>query len=159
MWQDLGETNVTDKNLQTKWLTDVELIKIETRHKQAGSTESMVAENTTNIMDEVAVSQSEVVSQNIQSEPADIKLVTEKKKGLVIKIKALGVELAMRRDIITTMRNAPKKQVMEEVDKIGKIIEHTPLHNITKLDDSIYVRLVIVAQRLNRKQRDCQEPE
>ena len=108
----------------------------------------MVVEDVTNVMEEAAVSQSEVVSQNIQREHTVFELLTEEQNIMLIKIKAVKEELAKREDIITALRSVPKRKVTEEVEKINKIIEHIPIHNITELNVLFYASALLVTKSL-----------
>ena len=60
-------------------------------------------------MEEAAVFQSEVVSRNIQREPADFELLPEEQNRLVMKIRATREELAERRSMITALKGVPKR--------------------------------------------------
>ena len=83
----------------------------------------------------------------------NVKLLTKEQKTLVMKIIAMRETLAEIIDMITTLRSVPKKKVMEEGDKIKKIMEHIPiLRNITELTSTLYIRAVLVTQRLKKKQ-------
>ena len=108
-------------------------------------------------MEEQAVHQSEVVSLNIQKKiTADSELPTEEQKGLVFEIQTMRKELATRRDMITALKSVPKRNVMEEVDKINKIIERIPIHNFTELNDTFYVSAALATQKLDSKRRNSQ---
>ena len=106
-----------------------------------------------------AISQSEVVNGSEEREQNNFETLTEEQKELVLKLRAMREELTEHRETLTPLRSAPKKRLMEELQKINKIIEHVPIRSISELNDTFYVSAALVTQKLERKRSVGQDPE
>ena len=167
LWRDRGGMNVTDQRLTDQaraiikkgWLTNVELLQIEERMRQGEIGENSIRVEIEDEQTMAAISQSEVVNGSEEREQNNFETLTEEQKELVLKLRAMREELTEHRETLTPLRSVPKKRLMEELQKINKIIEHVPIRSISELNDTFYVSAALVTQKLERKRSVGQDPE
>ena len=56
-----------------------------------------------------------------------------------------------RKDKLTALRNVPKKKLLEETAKVDKVLSKFKTHSITKTNELLYTRAVVVTNRLGVK--------
>ena len=56
-----------------------------------------------------------------------------------------------RKDRLPSLRNVPKKKLLEETGKVDKVLSKFETHSITKTDEMFYAGAVVVTNRLGVK--------
>ena len=56
-----------------------------------------------------------------------------------------------RKDRLPTLRNVPKKKLLEETAKVVNVLSKFKTHNITKINELFYVGAVVITNRLGVK--------
>ena len=132
---------------RNSWMTELEIEELE--RKVTGS-DSVIVEEARSVEalpDHVGEDVRNVLPEMGAEEQADS--LDEEEVAIVIEI-AEVIERG-RKHKLPALRNVSKKKLLEETDKVDKVLSKFKTHSITKTNELFYVGAVVVTNRLGVK--------
>ena len=139
----VDRTNTTRRN---SWMTELEIEELE--RKVTGS-DSVIVEEPRSVEgspDHVGEHARNVLPEMGAVEQAD----SLDEEGVVVMEIAEVIERGSK-DRLPTLRNMPKKKLLEETAKVDKVLSKFKTHRITKTNELLYAGAFVVTNRLEVK--------
>ena len=132
---------------RNSWMTELEIEELE--RKVTGSDSVMVAEprSVEALPNQVGEDMRNVLQEMGAEEQADS--LDEEEVAIVMEI-AEVIEKGMK-DKLPTLRNVPKKKLLEETAKVDKVLSKFKTHSVTKTNELLYAGAFVVTNKLGVK--------
>ena len=132
--------NTTRRN---SWMTELEIEELERKVTGSGSTTVEEARTVEDLPDHVGDVRNLLPEMGAveQAESLD-------EEGIAIFMDIAEVIERIRKDKLPALRNVPKKKLLEETAKVGKVLSKFKTHSITKTNELFYAGAVVVTNRL-----------
>ena len=129
---------------RNSWMTDLEIEELE--RKVTGSSSVIVEEarSVEALPDHVR----EEVRNVLPEMGAEVQAYSLDEEEVAIVMEIVEVIETGRRDKLQTLRNVPKKKLLEETAKVDKVLSKFKTHSITKTNELFYAGAVVVTNRL-----------
>ena len=131
---------------RNSWMTELEIEELE---KKVTESDSVIVEEARSVeaLPDHVEDVRNVLPEMGAEEQADS--LDEEEVAMVMEI-AEVIERG-RKDKLPALRNVPKKKILEETDKVDKVLSKFKPHSITKSNELFYAGVVVVTNRLGVK--------
>ena len=154
-WQQKGMFWVLEQRLvdqantvrRNSWMTELEIEELEMKVTGSDSVIAAQARSVEALLDQVGEERRNVLPERGAEEQADS--LDEEEVAIVVEI-AEVIEKG-RKDKLPTLRNVPKKKLLEETTKVDKVLSKFKTHSMTKTNELLYARAFVVTNRLKVK--------
>ena len=155
LWLQKGMFSVSEQRLvdqaktvrRNSWMTELEIEELERKVTGSDSVIIEEARSVEALPDHVGEDVGNVLPEMGAKEQANS--LNEEEVAIFMEIAKL-IEWG-RKDRLPTLRNVPKKKLLEETAKVVNVLSKFKTHNITKINELFYVGAVVVTNRLGVK--------